>query len=63
MKIGIIRRVEKLEEKRKPKRIETWVDLMMFCESDADRGDVEWGPVWQELFEEACKIQEEKRLA
>jgi hypothetical protein len=59
MKSSIEKRLGKLEEKRKPKRIETWVDLMMFCESDADKEDVEWGPGWQELFDEACKIQKD----
>jgi len=63
MKRGIVKRVEILEEKRKPKRIETWVDLMFFCESNDGEGDVEWAPGWKELFDEACKIHEEKRLA
>ena len=50
MRRNLVKRLEALEAKAKPRVISTWVDFMM-CEDD----EVELSPDLQELIEEACE--------
>jgi len=50
MRRDLVKRLEILEAKAKPRVISTWADFMM-CEDD----EVELSPELQELVEEACE--------
>lgn len=50
MKRNVISRIEKLEQRIKPRLIETWVDLVLFADSDSTE-EVELSPCLQELVD------------
>ena len=49
------KRIEKLEQEHKPKKIRTWLDLMMADESET----VEFSDEWLPLIESARKRRDE----
>lgn len=59
MRRDLVKRLEALEAKAKPRVISTWVDFMMWLyehENDEGELEVEFSPELQELVEEvACE--------
>jgi hypothetical protein len=61
MKKNIERRLEQLEERRKPRVISTLADLVLWRAKGGSDEDVELSPQMQEFVDETLKHMQEER--